>query len=379
MLIYWYWPHRHQGVSEGAVALAQDEDVLVVQALGAYDGVPTAVRIDEYEVVRDLPDPVVRGGRLTRSVRSALNAVGRQRRRARLVLERRPEVCYLGVLEPELDIFVLPVLRRLGRTATVGMAHDIRPHVARWPRVVETFLLRCLYSSWCLDVIVVLHESLADELEREFGVKRERIAVKPMGLRRTRSTRTRPGEPFNVLFFGSFRANKGIPVLAEAIRQIGEDERVRFIFAGAGDPDLEEVVRILAEERADVFAEIGRVSDARREELLASADLLVLPYTSFHSQSGVLEDAYERAIPLLVTDVGAIGPTVLADGSGWVVPPGDAPALAETMKVAWQDSDGYRSALRQVEAASDAHGTGPATDALRHAFDVAVARRGVRQ
>ena len=65
-----------------------------------------------------------------------------------------------------------------------------------------------------------------------------------------------------------------------------------------------------------------------REELLSSCDVLLLPYTSFSSQSGVLADAYAHGKPMIVTDVGALGPTVRADETGLVVAPSDVESLA---------------------------------------------------
>ena len=55
------------------------------------------------------------------------------------------------------------------------------------------------------------------------------------------------------------------------------------------------------------------------------------PYTTFASQSAVLQDAYAHRVPLLVSDVGALGETVRADRSGWVVAPGDVDDLAATL------------------------------------------------
>jgi glycosyltransferase involved in cell wall biosynthesis len=61
------------------------------------------------------------------------------------------------------------------------------------------------------------------------------------------------------------------------------------------------------------------------------ANVIVLPYTRFHSQSGVLADAYTYRLPLVVTDVGAIGPTVREDRTGEVALPGSATGLAQAI------------------------------------------------
>jgi glycosyltransferase involved in cell wall biosynthesis len=90
-------------------------------------------------------------------------------------------------------------------------------------------------------------------------------------------------------------------------------------------------VQDLAASFDHITCEIGRVPEVRREELLNFCDVLLLPYSSFSSQSGVLADAYAHGKPMIVTDVGALGPTVRADETGFVVPPSDVESLASAI------------------------------------------------
>jgi glycosyltransferase involved in cell wall biosynthesis len=53
-------------------------------------------------------------------------------------------------------------------------------------------------------------------------------------------------------------------------------------------------------------------------------------------------------VPLVVSDVGALGETVRADASGWVVPPADATALAETLLAAIRDRTGRAAAAASM-------------------------------
>jgi glycosyltransferase involved in cell wall biosynthesis len=77
---------------------------------------------------------------------------------------------------------------------------------------------------------------------------------------------------------------------------------------------------------------------------------MVLPYTSFASQSAVLQDAYAHRLPVVVSDVGALGETIREDRTGWVVDPGDADELAAAMLAALRDGP----ALARAAAAADA-------------------------
>ena len=81
----------------------------------------------------------------------------------------------------------------------------------------------------------------------------------------------------------------------------------RVVIVGAGDATLEQTVVERSARLASLEPEIGFVSARRKRELFSKADVVVLPYTRFHSQSGVLADAYSYRVPLVVADVGALG------------------------------------------------------------------------
>ena len=74
---------------------------------------------------------------------------------------------------------------------------------------------------------------------------------------------------------------------------------------------------------------------------------MVLPYTSFGSQSGVLHQALAHARPVVTSDVGALGESVRRWGVGEVVPPGDERALARAIEQAL-DPGRYRAAAESI-------------------------------
>jgi len=121
--------------------------------------------------------------------------------------------------------------------------------------------------------------------------------------------------------------------------------------AGRGDADLEALLRDAAARLPRLTIELEWITPERKRELLNAADLMVLPYTAFSSQSGVLHDAFGSHLPAVVTDVGALRASVTDAGAGWVVTPGDPTALAQALVGAVRDRGvwaGASAGARQV-------------------------------
>ena len=328
MRIYWYWPHPHRVASPLCLAVMAPGDRLVVHALVP----PTGESLDpitEYDVIRDLPDPAASSaGRFRRLLRPIELASRRSRARARVVRQGF-DVAHIGNLTYQTDWVDLARLRR--RVPLVSDVHDVRPHRSTLPGRLETSLLRATYRN--AGHLIVLHEVLKEEMVGDFGISPERVHVVPHvldALAARDPSIPRPARP-RFLFFGTLRANKGIDVLIDALTALGPGLDADVVIAGAGDAETTTKLTQRLGGMPHVTLELGRVSASRKRELFSQVSWVLLPYTSFHSQSGVLADAYAYDVPLIVSDVGAIGPTVRADRTGFVVEPGDAEALAGAM------------------------------------------------
>jgi glycosyltransferase involved in cell wall biosynthesis len=346
-------------------------DVLTVHAQVAAPADPP-VTITEYEVVRDLPDPSVRrAGRVGAVERMADLTLGRSRARAR-VLRRGYDVAHIGNLVYQVDAFDLARVRRLA--PLVCDVHDVRPHDHSLPTMVETRLLKRMYRN--AGHLVVLHDVLKDEVVSDFGVPPDRVHVVPHVL----DANVTPGAPAaerttvrpTFLFFGTLRRNKGITVLADALGALGPALDADVIVAGAGDEETTTMLKQRLGPLPHVRLEFGRISAERKRELFGGASFVLLPYVEFHSQSGVLADAYAYRVPLIVTDVGAIGPTVRDDATGYVVQPGDADALADALLRAARNGRTFTAALDAAASRHDVSVVGPA---LRTIYELAARDR----
>lgn len=367
MKIYWYWPHPHRAASPLCLAVLRPGDDLTVHALPSLAG-ESFDRIEEYEVVRDLPDPSLRpNGRMARAIRPARIAVGRSGARARL-LRRGFDVAHIGNLFFQTDWADLYRLRR--RVPLVCDVHDIRPHRRQLPAPIETLLLRRTYHN--ASQLIVLHAVLKDEIVADFGVDPDRVHVVPhvLDAAACRVPVRRDEERPMLLFFGTLRADKGLDVLTEALLALGPKLEAEVVIAGSGTSETYAALERRLAGLSHVRLELGRVSAGRKAELFSAASWILLPYIAFHSQSGVLADAYAYRVPLIASDVGAIGPTVRDDATGIVIAPRDVGALADAMiRAAATPPAAFAEAL---DDAARRHDVGVVGRRLREIYDIAV-------
>src|SRR5258708_11880054 len=80
------------------------------------------------------------------------------------------------------------------------------------------------------------------------------------------------------------------------------------------------------------------ISEEGTAEYFCRASVVVLPYIEA-SQSGVVSLAYSAAKPVVATTVGGLPEMVEHGRTGYLVPPRDAPQLAESVALLLLDAD----------------------------------------
>ncbi len=224
-------------------------------------------------------------------------------------------------------------LRRRG-LRVVYTVHNIHEH-RHINRLDGALRPACWRSAWRSCNLLLVHSGgLRDDLSRFLGPGHPEIRVTPHAVWDVAprdpgdAPQGRGGWRARLLFFGVVRKNKGLHVLLEALQRLPD---VHLTAAGAfEDAGYLDRVRALCDELPPGQVElINRVvPEPEVACLFRGCDLVILPYTSFASQSGVLMQALAYGRPVVSTDVGALGECVRAWGVGEVVPPGDAEALA---------------------------------------------------
>ncbi|MBB2752907.1 UNVERIFIED_ORG: glycosyltransferase involved in cell wall biosynthesis [Rhizobium aethiopicum] len=142
---------------------------------------------------------------------------------------------------------------------------------------------------------------------------------------------------FRVLLFGRIFAYKGLEHLVRAEAMLKDLlPNLRITVAGRGDNPW--IFRPLMGEAGRYDIRNRFIEDAEVAQLFLDADIVVLPYTEA-SQSGVLNLAAAFGKPVIVTDVGELRATVLPNGLGMVVPPGDVEELARAIRILADNSE----------------------------------------
>ena len=151
----------------------------------------------------------------------------------------------------------------------------------------------------------------------------------------------------NILFVGRFEQRKGLLVLLKAfrvLRRSGLD--CRLIVVGSG-PQEREVRRYIATRGLKGVELLGRVGDAEKARLFATADVFVSPATGQESFGIVLLEAMAAGTPIVCSDIHGYKGVVRRGEEALLVPPRDHQALVGAVSRLLEDP-----ALRATMGAS---------------------------
>lgn len=207
--------------------------------------------------------------------------------------------------------------------------------------------------------VIAISEAVRQRFALQAGLPLSRIEtivngvdLQDFGTLRRDVVRTRLGWPAGAriaIMVAVLRRGKGHEVLLKGldrIRQAVPDFRLKLVGDGSERPRLDR----LAQQFGDAVEFLGERRDV--PDLLGASDVLVLP--SWNEGLGmVLLEAAAASLPVVATNVGGM-PEIVEDGrTGFLVPPGDAAALADRVVGLLNDPNAAasmgRAARRRVE------------------------------
>lgn len=228
--------------------------------------------------------------------------------------------------------------RLLTRARVTFLCHNVLPHD---PMFFERFLLKIMYR--LPDDFIVHSRQDAKDLAGIVPKKPVAIGFHPTydefntgANYDVAQLKSELGlQPKVVLFFGFIRKYKGLQYLVEAMRRVADqtDNKTSLLVVGEfwkkNKPEYEALVkkhgltdRVVFVDRYVANEEIGKY--------FAVADILAVPYTSA-TQSGVVQMGFAFDTPVVATAVGGLPEAVDEGKTGFLCPPADPAALADSL------------------------------------------------
>jgi glycosyltransferase involved in cell wall biosynthesis len=201
------------------------------------------------------------------------------------------------------------------------------------------------------DRIVATDRSLEDTVVGHLGVSRDRVSVVPNAVdleaidqmsdpsaaAELRQALGLGSDDLLLVSAGRLEANKGFDCLVRALSALSRagaanghatpGERWRWVLLGEG-PDRRRLERVIEAHGLGPFVVLkGRVGEAELHAWYDAASLFVHP-TLYEGSSIVTLEAMAHRRPVVATTAGGLPDKVRPGVNGWLVPPGDASALA---------------------------------------------------
>ncbi len=209
------------------------------------------------------------------------------------------------------------------------------------------------YQFYCQFDALIAYSRRGAEEYADAGLPRQRIFVAPNAAA-ARPTQPPPRRPHSVerptvLFVGRLQKRKRVDLLLRACAQMREPQP-RLVIIGDG-PERDYLGTLAKDVYPDAEFKGARHGDELKP-YLAEADLFVLPGTG----GLAIQEAMASALPIIVAKGDGTQDDLVREGNGWQIPPDNAAALVETMRLALSDlrrlrrmgEESYRIVMEEI-------------------------------
>lgn len=238
--------------------------------------------------------------------------------------------------------FILLLCKLRGKKIIITI-HNVVPHEpSKLNRLINGVIL------FFGDQFIVHSNNYINQVHKIYNIPCRKIKKLPHGILNVYSSkvlsqneaRVKLNLPFNckiILFFGHIREYKGLDVLLESFSTLINEINVILLIAGTPWEHWSKYDQII--EKYNLKNNIRQFLEFIPSDIAKyfyySADLVVLPYKNFESQSGVGSVVLSFGKPLIVTNVGGLSD--LVKDKRFVVEPNNPHALYKVLLLALSD------------------------------------------
>lgn len=280
------------------------------------------------------------------------------------------------------DLFVLPALARTARQKGARLVYDARelyPHVFGtvgkpwatlfWKRVERRYARRA-------DAVFTVNETIADWMARHYGLAPPVVLYNapdaqplPVSDALRRRTGVAAGLPI-VLYQGALFPHRGLPVLVEAMADV---PGAALVLMGEGPLRGALETQIGAAGLSERAFVLDPVPPAELLAVTASADVGALPLDDAclsyrYALPNKLFEYLRAGLPVAATDLPEIRRVVDGFDVGLLSPPGDAGALARSLRKLVEDAELRLAMAARMPRVFETYNASEASDRLAFAY-----------
>jgi glycosyltransferase involved in cell wall biosynthesis len=295
--------------------------------------------------------------------RAAAEALFTMRVFVALLLRLRRGDVALTVPAPFMLPYAVAAAAKVKRARSALIMHDLYPDVLVMAGLLgsSSFLAKAIRGAnalmfRALNAVIIIGRDTEALLSRYKGVTPDKIRFIPNWA--TLAPGVRPILPDNpyrrshaARFLVGLSGNLGFThdpdVVFDAARLLRDDPDIHFLLSGWGI-GFERLRQMQSDESLPNVTLVGRVPEQDLEQLLAAADIWLIPYRRDLAGISVPSRFYNllaigRPVLLLSEANAEAALTVSEHGLGWVVEPGNPDALARTIRLASRSVDSSRA------------------------------------
>jgi len=205
--------------------------------------------------------------------------------------------------------------------------------------LLEQYHADILRSLKCVDALVTPSAFMAHMFE-DYGLARGSVDVVENGLPSanfTNHSHEPSGAPLRIGFIGSVLPSKGVHLLLEAFRRLGDPDGMRLDVWGEvlpfhNDHSYAERLEALRQGFESVISLHGAYDNADLPGILSSLDVVVVPSLWYEAFCLTIREAFLAGVPVVTANHGAMAEAVEDGVTGLLFEPGDVPSLAAALR-----------------------------------------------